>query len=306
MPVIVPNDFPAIDILSGENIRVLSRSRAEALQNSGMPRPLRICFLNLMPVKQPYEVQMIRLLSACPLPVELVPVKLDSHQTHHGEEEHIERFYSGFQSLKEEQFDGMIVTGAPVEHLRFEDIDYWPELCALMDWAKINVTSSLYLCWGVLAGLYHHFGIEKIELSRKMIGVFDHVILRKDVPLVQGMDDWITAPHTRETGFRPEDVYACGELTVLAASEEAGPLLCMAHDGREIFMMGHPEYGSDTIHSEYVRDVGRGMNIPLPPHLYVNDDVDGAAPLRWRADGSVLYTNWLSRYAAKDTPWHFA
>lgn len=305
MPVIAPDGFPAIGILAEENVHVIRKSQYDELQKKGMHKPLRICFLNLMPVKQPYEVQMTRLLSACPLPAEIVPMKLDSHQSHHGEEAHIGRFYRGFHSLKAEHFDGMIVTGAPVEHLQFEDIDYWPELCEIMSWAKTNITSTLYICWGGLAGLYYHFGIEKIELPRKMIGVFDHKILCRDIPLVQGLNDWITAPHTRETGFRPEDVYACGELSVLADSKESGPLLCLAHDGREIFMMGHPEYDPDTICSEYLRDLGKGMDVCLPPHLYTGDDVNGPAPLRWRADGSVLYANWLSHYAAKGTPWYF-
>lgn len=305
MPVIVPNGFPAIEVLAQENIHVMIQSQSEMLQKNGMPKPLRICFLNLMPLKQPYELQMIRQLSACPLPVEFIPMKLESHETHHGEEMHIERFYKGFQALKSEHYDGLMLTGAPVELLEFEDVDYWPELCEIMDWARTNVTSSFYLCWGALAALYYHFGIKKIKLPRKIIGVYDHMILQKTMPLVQGMNDWLTAPHTRETGFRFEDIYDCSELTVVAASKEAGPGLCMAHEGREIFMMGHHEYDSDTIHSEYVRDVGKGMDVALPPNFYIHDDVNAGAPLRWRADGSVLYTNWISHYAAKGTPWYF-
>lgn len=305
MPVIVPNEFPAIHELAGENLQIFTQKQSELLQQKGRPAPLRILFLNLMPVKQSYEIQMLRLLSPSPLPVQMIPVKMDSHKSSHGEEEHIQKFYRSYHHLKKEHFDGLIITGAPVEHLPFNEIDYWPELCEIMEWAKTNVTSSLFICWGALAGLFYHFGIEKIELGKKRIGAFEHRVLNKNVPLLRGTNDLILEPHTRETGCRTEDIRACQALDILAESPEAGPLLCIAHEGREIFMMGHPEYDPETVCKEYARDLGNGLDILEPTHLTLDNEGNANMMMKWRADGTVLYMNWLTRYAAKGTEWDF-
>ena len=303
MPIFVPDDFPAISGLAAKNICIYPKNRAEDLKRAGFPSPLRILFLNLMPEKQTYELQMLRLLAPCPLPVEVIPMRTETHISSHGEEDHIRRYYLGLSSLKSEHFDGLIITGAPVELLPFEEVDYWPELCSIMEWAKSHVTSSLFLCYGALAGLYYHFGIEKETLKGKRIGAFEHRV-PEETGLLSGCNDPILSPHTRETGCPEKEIRTEKGLKILAESPEAGPLLMSAHGGREIFLFGHPEYDPETVCREYARDLKNGLSVLEPTHLPKSGD-PSSMPLKWRADGTVLYTNWLSRIASKGTAWDF-
>ena len=299
MPIRVQNDLPVKEILEQENIFVMDEYRA-AHQDI---RPISIGLLNLMPLKEDTERQILRSLSNTPLQVDVTFVRVSSHVSKNTSTSHIYKFYESFESIKRQKFDGFIITGAPIELLPFEEVDYWEELKEIMDWTTSNVTSTLHLCWGAQAGMYYHYGIDKIELPQKMFGVFRHRVRNRKIPLVRGFDDVFYAPHSRHTTV-PADLLEQDErITILADSEEAGIFLCMAKDGRQIFVMGHPEYDRMTLDAEYKRDRAKGMEIQLPANYYPNGDPNEKPLLTWRACANNLYTNWLNYYVYQVTPY---
>lgn len=298
MPIKTQSDLPAKEILENENIFVMDECRATHQD----VRPLQICILNLMPVKQETELQLLRALSNTPLQVDVTFMKMNSHVSINTSATHINKFYDTFDSLKNAKFDGMIITGAPVEQIPFEEVDYWEELCEIMDWSKSHVTSTLHICWGAQAGLYHHFGISKELLPEKLFGVYDHKVANRKISLVRGFDDCFMAPHSRHTQVPAAEIHSCKELTVLAESEEAGVFLCMTEEGRQIFVMGHPEYDRLTLHNEYMRDKDKGLPIHVPINYYPGDDDTQKPNLQWRAHCNGLYTNWLNYYVYQVTP----
>ena len=260
MPIKVQNDLPAKEILENENIFVMDEYRSMHQDI----RPLQICILNLMPVKQDTELQLLRALSNTPLQINITFMKMNSHVSLNTSVTHLNKFYHTFDELKHQKFDGMIITGAPVEQIAFEEVDYWEELCGIMDWTKIHVTSTFHICWGAQAGLYYHFHIRKHLMKEKLSGLFAHRVMNRKVPLVRGFDDIFLAPHSRYTSVSNEDIHSCGDLTVLAESERAGVYLCMTAQGHQIFVMGHPEYDRVTLHNEYMRDREKGLDIAMP------------------------------------------
>lgn len=299
MPIRVQSDLPAKEILEHENIFVMDEYRS-AHQDI---RPLKIAILNLMPLKQETELQLLRSLSNTPLQVDVTFVNTTSHVSKNTATSHLNQFYVSFDEIKGRKFDGMIITGAPVEQLQFEEVDYWEELVSIMEWTKTNVTSTLHLCWGAQAGLYYHYGIDKVLLPEKKFGLFWHKVLNRKIPLVRGFDDVFLAPHSRHTDVLMETIRACEELTILAESEEAGVFLCMAQEGRQIFVMGHPEYDRITLDQEYKRDKDKREDVALPQNYYCNDDPEQKPLLTWRAHANNLYTNWLNYYVYQVTPY---
>ncbi len=299
MPVKVQNDLPAKGILENENIFVMDEDRAMH-QNI---RPLSICILNLMPVKQDTELQLLRALSNTPLQIAVSFMKMNSHVSLNTPIQHLNQFYKTFDELKNNKFDGLIITGAPVEQIPFEEVDYWKELCEIMDWSRKHVFSTFHICWGAQAGLYYHYGLKKVLLPQKLFGVYEHKVMNRKVPLVRGFDDTFLIPHSRHTAVLSEDIHNCGELTVLAESEEAGVLLCMAEEGRQIFVMGHPEYDRYTLHNEYMRDKNKGLPIQMPKNYYPGNDDTQRPSLQWRSHSNNLYCNWLNYYVYQTTPY---
>ncbi len=299
MPIKVQNALPAKEILENENIFVMDENRAMHQDI----RPLQVCILNLMPVKQDTELQLLRALSNTPLHVEVTFMKMNSHISLNTPIQHLNRFYNTFDELKERKFDGMIITGAPVEQIPFEEVDYWAELCEIMDWAKTHVTSTFHICWGAQAGLYYHYGLKKVLLPKKLFGVYRHKVMNRKNPLVRGFDDYFLIPHSRHTAVLSEDIHQCKELTVLAESDEAGVLLCMSEGGKEIYVMGHPEYDRYTLHKEYVRDKEKGLPIEVPKNYYPDDDDTQKPSLEWRAHCNILYSNWLNYFVYQITPY---
>lgn len=299
MPIRVQNDLPAKEILEHENIFVMDEYRATHQDI----RPIKIALLNLMPLKEDTELQILRSLSNTPLQVDVEFIRVSSHVSKNTSTSHINKFYQSFEEIKERRFDGFIITGAPVEQMPFEQVDYWEELKEIMEWTLTNVTSTLHLCWGAQAGLYYHYGIEKEPLSEKMFGVFSHRVRNRKIPLVRGFDDVFWAPHSRHTESPLEKVEADERLTVLADSEDAGLFLCMAKEGRQIFVMGHPEYDRMTLDSEYKRDLGKGLDIQMPVNYYPGDDAQKRPELIWRSHANNLYTNWLNYYVYQTTPY---
>lgn len=285
MPIKVQSDLPARTILENENIFVMDEYRA---QHQDM-RPLAICILNLMPVKQDTELQLLRSLSNTPLQVDVTFMKMNSHVSLNTSMTHLNKFYNTFDELRGKQYDGLIITGAPVEQIPFEEVDYWPELCEIMEWSKTHVTSTFHICWGAQAGLYYHFGLNKVLLPQKLFGVFSHKVSNRRVPLVRGFDDYFYIPHSRHTAVSAEEIHACKELMVMAESEEAGVLLAMAGDGRQIFVMGHPEYDRYTLHNEYMRDKEKGLPIQVPKNYYPDDDCTRRPNLLWRSHLSLIH-----------------
>ena len=266
-------------------------------------RPLQIAIVNLMPVKQDTELQLLRSLSNTPLQVDVTFVAVESHESKNTSTSHLNKFYVTFKDIKKKKFDGMIITGAPVEQMEYEEVDYWEEIARIMEWSKTHVTSTIHLCWGAQAALYYHYGIQKHMLPEKMFGLFWHRVYNRKCPLVRGFDDVFLAPHSRHTEVRSEDIRACSELTVLAESDEAGVFLAMADEGKQIFIMGHPEYDRITLDGEYHRDLEKGLDIQLPKNYYQNDDPEVKPLLRWRAHANNLYTNWLNYYVYQVTPY---
>lgn len=299
MPLIIPQELPAFDELSRENVFVMQRERAQS-QNI---RPLRILILNLMPTKIVTETQLARPLANSPLQVQITFLQTATHDTTHTPEQHMKAFYKTFGEISNERFDGMIITGAPIEDLDYEQVDYWPELCEIMEFSKENVYSTVHLCWGAFAGLYYHFGVRKEHLPQKMFGVFEHRVTRPSNPLVRGFDEVFYAPHSRWAGLNAADLEARTELRLLAESDLAGPMLLSTESGRQIFVIGHPEYDKYTLDAEYKRDVLAGKEIFVPRNYYPDDDPERDPLFRWRAHGHLLYTNWLNYYVYQNTPY---
>ena len=299
MPIRVQNDLPVKEILEHENIFVMDEYRASHQDI----RPIRIGLLNLMPLKEDTELQILRSLSNTPLQVDVVFVRVDSHASKNTSTSHLNKFYESFRDIHHQKFDGFIITGAPVEQMEFEDVDYWKELEEIMEWTKTNVTSTLHLCWGAQAGMYYHFGINKKLLPEKKFGLFWHQVRNRKIPLVRGFDDVFLAPHSRHTEVPLDEIEADPRITILAESKEAGVFLCMAEDGRQIFVMGHPEYDRITLDTEYKRDLSKGLDIQMPCNYYPNNDPDQKPLLTWRATANNLYTNWLNYYVYQVTPY---
>ena len=299
MPIKIQSDLPVKEILEKENIFVMDEGCAVHQDI----RPIRILILNLMPLKEDTELQLLRSLSNTPLQVDVSFMMVATHESKNTTTSHLNKFYETFEQVKDHKFDGMIITGAPVEQMEFEEVDYWEELKGIMEWTKTNVTSTIYLCWAAQAGLYYHYGLEKKMMDHKVFGLFRHRVENRKVPLVRGFDDEFLAPHSRHTEVAAEDIHACDALTVLAESDEAGVFLCMAMDGRQIFVMGHPEYDRVTLDGEYKRDKGKGMDIKLPENYYPENDPDNKPLLLWRAHANNLYTNWLNYYVYQITPY---
>lgn len=298
MPIKTQNDLPAKGILENENIFVVDENRALHQDI----RPLQIGILNLMPVKQDTELQLLRALSNTPLQVDITFMKMNSHRSLNTSMNHLNKFYRTFDELKKNRYDGLIITGAPVEQIAFEQVDYWEELCEIMEWSKANVTSTLHICWGAQAGLYYHFGLNKELLPEKLSGVYAHQVMNRKIPLVRGFDDFFLMPHSRHTTVPAKAIHGCESLTVLAESEEAGVLLCMTGEGKQIFVMGHPEYDRMTLHNEYERDREKGLPVPVPKNYYPKDDPSERPMMQWRSHSNILYTNWLNYYVYQTTP----
>ena len=299
MPIRIPNDLPAASALRSENIFVMTDTRAKTQDI----RPLKILLLNLMPTKIATETQLARLLGNTPIQVEMELLMVKSHVAKNTSEEHMLAFYKTFDQVCGKTYDGMVITGAPVERMAFEDVEYWDELCAIFEWTKTHVTSTFHICWGAQAGLYYHYGIRKELLPAKMFGVFEHRVIRPSNPLVRGFDEVFYAPHSRHTAMSREDIDHCSALRILAESDEAGPFLMSTENGRQIFVIGHPEYDKYTLDAEYKRDVAKGLPIAVPKNYYPNDDPSQPPLFRWRAHAHLLYENWLNYYVYQNTPY---
>lgn len=299
MPLNLPDRLPAIELLKKENIFVFDHSRASRQDI----RPLRIVVLNLMPLKITTETDLVRLLSNTPLQIELSFMKLRSHTPKNTPVEHMKAFYKDFELMSGERFDGMIITGAPVEQMPFEEVSYWSEVSAIFDWARTHVTSTLYICWAAQAGLYHHYGVPKHDLPHKMFGIFEHTVNRPLLPIFRGFDDVFHVPHSRHTEIRREDIERCPELDILSESPEAGVYMVMARGGREFFVTGHSEYSPYTLDGEYKRDLAKGLPIDMPRNYYRGDDSSQPPLVRWRAHANLLFSNWLNYYVYQETPY---
>ena len=299
MPIAIPNDLPAAEVLQNENIFVMKQTRAETQQI----RPLEIVLLNLMPTKIVTETQLSRMLGNTPLQVHLELMMLSSHKPRNTPEEHLLAFYKTFDELKDRKFDGMVITGAPVENMPFENVNYWEELTRIMEWSKDNVHSTFHICWGAQAGLYYHYGIQKHPLPEKLFGVFPHRADYKRSILLRGFDDEFWVPHSRHTTIDRADIEAIPGLKILASSEEAGVYIVMNKEGRQIFVTGHSEYDSDTLEREYLRDKYLGLPIQVPKNYYPDDDDSKAPIVRWRGHGNLLYSNWLNYFVYQTTPY---
>lgn len=299
MPIKIPDQLPAKEILHNENIFVMDETRAYHQDI----RPLRIAILNLMPTKEVTETQILRLLSNTPLQVEVVLLHPKTHKSKNTSAKHLEQFYKTFDDVEHEKFDGMIITGAPVETLEFEEVNYWEELSRIMEWTKYNVMSTFHICWGAQAGLYYHYGIPKYPLPQKLFGVFPHTVNRQNVKLLRGFDDVFYVPQSRHTEVRREDIEAVPELEILSESEEAGIYIVASKDGRQIFVTGHSEYDPLTLKWEYERDLNKGLDIAIPKNYFPNDDPNRMPPSTWRAHGNLLFSNWLNYYVYQETPY---
>ncbi len=297
MPIKVQNDLPARAILESENIFVMDEKRALSQDI----RPLQILILNLMPVKEETELQLLRALSNTPLQVDCTFLMLSTHTSKNTSASHLNKFYVAFADVRKHKFDGMIITGAPVENLEYEEVNYWEELVEIMEWTKTNVHSTLHLCWGAQAALYCHYGIPKYRREKKLSGIYRHKVLHHRIPLVRGMDDYVMAPHSRYTEVRREDIEKHPGLNVLAESPEAGVFLVMKEDGSQIFIQGHPEYDRMTLNNEYLRDVNKGLLPDIPSNYYKNDDPLDQPVLSWRTTCNMLYANWLNYYVYQTT-----
>lgn len=299
MPIKVQRDLPAREILENENIFVMDEYRS-AHQDI---RPLKILILNLMPLKEDTELQLLRALSNTPLQSEVTFLTVKSHVSQNTSANHLNMFYLTFDDIKMQKFDGMIITGAPVEQMEFEEVDYWEELCGIFKWTESHVTSTLHICWGSQAALYYHYGLKKKLLPQKLFGVYQHKVSNRKIPLVRGFDDYFLAPHSRHTTVDAADIHACKDLTVLAESPDAGIFLAMAQEGKKIFVMGHPEYDRLTLQKEYNRDRDKGLPIEVPLNYFPDDDPEQRPSLQWRSHANNLYTNWLNYYVYQITPY---
>ena len=301
MPINIPQNLPAKGILEQENIFVMEEDRAYSQDI----RPLNIIILNLMPLKENAETQLLRLLGNSPLQVNITFLRPETHEAKTTKKHHLDQFYTTFPNTRHRKFDGMIITGAPVEHLPFEDVTYWKELTEIMEWTKMNVTSTLHICWGAQAGLYYHYGIPKYMLPEKCFGIFEHRLERKYVKLLRGFDDMYLAPHSRHTDVLREDIEKIPDLTVLSVSEKAGVYLVASNDGKQIFLTGHPEYDATTLKEEYERDLAKGLPIQIPEAYFPNDDPTKPPLNTWRSHANLLFTNWLNYYVYQETPFQW-
>ena len=299
MPIKIPDSLPARATLESENIFVMTEYRAMHQDI----RPLNVLILNLMPTKIVTETQILRKLSNTPLQVQVELLRTSSYQSQHTDEDHLESFYTTFDQVRGQNFDGMIITGAPVENLDFTQVDYWEELCEIMAWTKTHVHSTLHICWGAQAGLYYHYGIEKHTLPAKLFGVFDHRVLKPSSPLFRGFDDVFQAPHSRYTEVYESDIRTIPELELLSVSGDAGVYAVKSVDSHQFFVMGHPEYDPDTLAREYFRDREKGLDIHIPYHYFPDNDPSRPPIVRWRSAGQLLYTNWLNYYVYQTTPY---
>ena len=299
MPIKIPNELPATKVLNDENIFVITETRALTQDI----RPLQLLILNLMPTKIVTETQLARLLGNTPLQVEMELLKTSTHKSKNTSEEHMISFYKTFDEIKHRNFDGMIITGAPVEHMEFEEVEYWDELCRIMEWSKSHVTSTFHICWGAQAGLYYHYGINKHQLDKKLFGVFEHTVDRKSSMLFRGFDDTFMVPHSRHTTVLQEDIEKVPELKILSTSKEAGVYAVATDRGRQIFITGHSEYDADTLEREYLRDKNAGLPIEIPKNYYPDDDDTKEPKVTWRSSANLQYSNWLNYFVYQTTPY---
>ena len=301
MPIRVQSDLPATEILENENIFVMDENRAMHQDI----RPLKVAILNLMPIKQDTELQLLRALSNTPLQIDVTFVMASGHVSLNTSASHLNKFYVTFDQIKDNKYDGLIITGAPLENITFEEVDYWEEMCEIMDWAEKNVTSTLHICWAAQAGFYHYYGIQKRQLSEKLFGIYEHKVHNRKEPLVRGFDDVFLAPHSRHTETPSSEIHACRELTILAESEAAGVFLAIAEGGKKVFLNGHPEYDRYTLDKEYHRDLDKGLPIHIPYNYYPNDDPSQKPLLQWRSHSNNIYSNWLNYYVYQSTPYEW-
>ncbi len=299
MPIKVQSDLPAKEILINENIFVMDEMRALHQDI----RPLEVLILNNMPIKQDTELQLLRALSNTPLQVDVTFINVKSHVSLNTSASHLNKFYNTLDDIRDKKYDGMIVTGAPVEDIPFEEVDYWEEICEILDWAETHVTSTLHICWAAQAGLYHYYGINKKLLPQKLFGIYEHKVENRKIPLVRGFDDFFLAPQSRHTETPAELIHACKDLTVLAESPVAGVYLAMAQEGKKIFVTGHPEYDRYSLNNEYYRDLNKGLPIQVPYNYYPGDDPKERPLLQWRSHSNNLYSNWLNYYVYQVTPY---
>lgn len=300
MPIKIPSNLPAFSLLESENIFVMPEERA-VMQDI---RPLKIVILNLMPKKIDTENQLLRLLGNSPLQVDIELLQTATHKAKNTSQSHMENFYKTFDQIRDNSYDGMIITGAPVEMLDFEEVDYWDELCEIMKWSKKNVYSTLHICWGAQAALYYHFEIEKHELGGKLSGIYTHRVNNPKHPLMRGFDDYFTLPHSRYTGVYSEDIKMHRELEILATSRSAGVSIVCNKNGRQFFIMGHGEYDRNTLATEYLRDLNKGINPQLPVNYFPNNDPNETPIMTWRSNANLMFTNWLNYYVYQQTPYH--
>ncbi len=300
MPIKIPNSLPATKVLLDENIFVISETRAITQDI----RPLKILMLNLMPKKIETETQIARLIGNTPLQVELELLQTATHKSRHTSAEHMLAFYKTFDEVKHRKYDGLIITGAPVEQMEFEEVEYWEELCEIMEWSKTHVTSTFHICWGAQAALYYHYGIKKYPLEKKLFGVFEHHLDHKLSILFRGFDDSFVVPHSRHTTCRREDIEAIPDIKILASSEEAGVFVAATEKGRQIFVTGHSEYDANTLKNEYMRDKNAGLPIDIPKNYFPNDDDTKEPIVRWRSCANLLYSNWLNYFVYQTTPYN--
>ena len=298
MPVNIPDTLPAAEVLKNENIFVMNQSRA----NTQDIRPLRIGILNLMPLKEATETHIIRMLSNSPLQVEIVLLYTKTHTPKNTSIEHLDSFYQSFDEMEYKNLDGLIITGAPIEHLPFEQVFYWKELTTILDWAKKHVTSTLFICWGAQAALYHYYGIQKFDLDKKLFGIFNHTILNKKEQLVQGFDDEFLAPHSRNTYTKREDILAEPQLELISESDKAGVYIAVSRDKKNVFVTGHSEYEPFTLRDEYLRDKTKGLDIAMPENYFPNNDPSKTPVNKWKGHGNLLFSNWLNYYVYQETP----
>lgn len=299
MPIKTQSDLPAKEILENENIFVMDENRAMHQDI----RPLKVLILNNMPIKQDTELQLLRALSNTPLQVDVTFMNVKSHVSVNTSASHLNKFYCSLDDIRDQKFDGMIVTGAPVEDISFEEVDYWEETCEIFDWAETHVTSTLHICWAAQAGFYHYYGINKKLLPQKLFGIYEHKVSNRKIPLVRGFDDVFLAPHSRHTETPADQIHACKELTILAESPVAGVFLAIAEGGKKIFVTGHPEYDRYTLNNEYIRDKNKGLPIQVPYNYFPDDDPEKKPLLQWRSHSNNLYSNWLNYYVYQMTPY---
>jgi len=299
LPIKIPNNLPATEILSNENIFVMNEERAIHQDI----RPLKIAILNLMPTKITTETQLLRLIGNTPIQIDVFLLHPKTHTSKNTPGEHLENFYKTFDEVKHERFDGLVITGAPVENMEFEEVNYWNELVEIMEWSKHNVCSTFHICWAAQAGLYYHYGVKKYTLNEKMFGVFSHNVTKKNTMLLRGFDDVFDAPHSRHTEIRREDVEKVEELDILAESSEAGIYIIKARGGKQIFVTGHSEYDPLTLKSEYDRDALKGLNIKVPQNYFPEDDPKMPPIVKWRGHANLLFSNWLNYYVYQVTPY---